>query len=99
MAVFIHSEAPLTWSKAMINQQQMKLSDIINYKVKDLSSLPCQPSFDLKSKALEFFELLLPQKSEQEVSDYKFSEGAPKDREGNISIALLCEAENRISAL
>lgn len=76
----------------------MKLSDIINYKVKDLSSLSCQPSFDFTSKALKFFELLLPENFEQEVSDYKFSEGAPKDREENISIALLYEAENRISA-
>lgn len=82
----------------MINQQRMKLSDIINCKVKDLSSLSCQPPFDLTSKALKFFGLLLPQNLEQEVSDYKFSEEAPKDREGNISIALLYEAENRISA-
>lgn len=67
----------------------MKLSDIINCKVKDLSSLSCQPHFDLTSKALNFFELLLPQNFEQEVSDYKFSEGALKDREGNISIAYL----------
>lgn len=45
-----------------------------------------------------FFELLLPQNFEQEASDCKFSEGAPKDREENISIALLCEVESRISA-
>lgn len=82
----------------MINQQRMKLFDIINCKVKDLFSLCCQALFNLTSKALKFFELLLPQSFEQEVSDYKFSEGAPKVREGNISIALLCEAENRISA-
>lgn len=82
----------------MINQQRMRLSDITNCKVKDLSSLSCQPLFDLSSKALKFFELLLPQNFKQEVSGYKFSEGSPKDREGNISIALLYEAENRISA-
>lgn len=51
----------------MINQQRMKLSDIIHCKVKDLSSLSCQPFFDLTSKALKFFELLLPQNFEQEI--------------------------------
>lgn len=82
----------------MINQQRMRLSDIINCKVKDLSSLSCQPFFDLSIKSLKFFEILLPQNFKRDVSDYKFSEGAPKDSEGNISIALLYEAENRISA-
>lgn len=81
----------------MINQQRMKHSDIVNWKVKDLSALSCQPSFDLTSKSLKLFELLFSHNFQQEISDYKYSDGAPKPREGNIAIALPCKAENTIS--
>lgn len=83
--------------KQRLISKGMKYSDIVNWKGKDLSSLSCQSSFDLASKSLKLFELLMSHNFQQETSDCKYSDGAPKDREGNISSASLDKAENKIS--
>lgn len=47
MTTFILSdEVSSTWPKAMINKQGMKRSDIVHWKVKDLSSLSAQLFFN-----------------------------------------------------